>query len=81
MQGESGFKESDNFIAMADVHTKAQRRYNMQQIKSGNTKPELLVRKFLFAPAFIAINNQKVKTHPRKSKIEFWIFGDRRGSC
>jgi DNA mismatch endonuclease, patch repair protein len=34
---------------MADVHTKAQRSYNMSQIRSANTKPELLVRKFLHA--------------------------------
>jgi DNA mismatch endonuclease Vsr len=37
---------------MADVHTLQQRSYNMQQIRSGNTKPELLVRKFLHAQGF-----------------------------
>ena len=37
---------------MADVHSKAQRRFNMQQIKSKNTRPEMLVRKFLFAHGF-----------------------------
>jgi DNA mismatch endonuclease (patch repair protein) len=37
---------------MADVHTKEQRSYNMSQIHSGNTKPELLVRKFLHANGF-----------------------------
>jgi DNA mismatch endonuclease, patch repair protein len=37
---------------MADVHTKAQRSYNMSQIRSANTKPELLVRKFLHAQGF-----------------------------
>lgn len=37
---------------MADVHTIEQRRYNMQQIKATNTKPELLVRKFLHANGF-----------------------------
>lgn len=37
---------------MADVHTIEQRRYNMQQIKATNTKPELLVRKFLHAHGF-----------------------------
>ncbi|MBS4064767.1 MAG: DNA mismatch endonuclease Vsr [Chitinophagaceae bacterium] len=37
---------------MADVHTKEQRSYNMSQIKSGNTKPELLVRRFLHANGF-----------------------------
>jgi DNA mismatch endonuclease, patch repair protein len=34
---------------MADVHTKEVRSYNMSQIRSKNTKPELVVRKFLFA--------------------------------
>jgi DNA mismatch endonuclease (patch repair protein) len=37
---------------MADVHTKITRSYNMSQIKSKDTKPELLVRKFLFANGF-----------------------------
>src|SRR6185503_415844 len=34
---------------MADVHTKDVRSYNMRQIRSKNTKPELVVRKYLFA--------------------------------
>lgn len=37
---------------MADVHTKEQRSYNMSQIKSGNTKPEMLVRKYLHAHGY-----------------------------
>ena len=37
---------------MADVHTKEQRSYNMSRIKSRDTKPELLVRKFLHAQGF-----------------------------
>jgi DNA mismatch endonuclease, patch repair protein len=37
---------------MADVHSIAVRSYNMSQIKSKNTKPEILVRKFLFANGF-----------------------------
>ncbi|MEP6676562.1 MAG: DNA mismatch endonuclease Vsr [Ferruginibacter sp.] len=37
---------------MADVHTKEQRSYNMSQIKGKNTKPEILVRKFLHANGF-----------------------------
>ena len=32
---------------MADVHDKATRSYNMSRIKGKNTKPEMLVRKFL----------------------------------
>lgn len=37
---------------MADVHDKATRSYNMSQIKGKNTKPEMLVRKFLHAHGF-----------------------------
>jgi DNA mismatch endonuclease (patch repair protein) len=37
---------------MADVHTKAQRSYNMSRIKGKNTKPEILVRKYLHAQGY-----------------------------
>ena len=37
---------------MADVHTKEIRSYNMSRIKGKNTKPEMLVRKFLHANGF-----------------------------
>ena len=37
---------------MADVHTKEQRSYNMSRIRSKDTKPELLVRHFLFSKGF-----------------------------
>ena len=37
---------------MADVHDKETRSYNMSQIKGKNTKPEILVRKYLFANGF-----------------------------
>lgn len=37
---------------MADVHTSQQRSYNMQQIRGKDTKPEMLVRKFLHANGF-----------------------------
>jgi DNA mismatch endonuclease (patch repair protein) len=37
---------------MADVHDKTTRSYNMSRIRSSNTKPELLVRRFLFARGF-----------------------------
>ena len=33
---------------MTDVHNKATRSYNMSRIKSKGTKPEILVRKYLF---------------------------------
>lgn len=37
---------------MADVHDKQTRSYNMSQIKGKNTKPEIIVRKYLFAKGF-----------------------------
>ncbi len=37
---------------MADVHTKEIRSYNMSRIKGKNTKPEMLVRKFLHTNGF-----------------------------
>ena len=37
---------------MADVHTPEQRSYNMSRIRSKSTKPEELVRKFLFSQGF-----------------------------
>ena len=37
---------------MSDVHNKATRSYNMSRIKSKNTRPEMLVRKFLHAQGF-----------------------------
>ena len=37
---------------MSDVHNKETRSFNMSQIRSKNTKPEVLIRKFLFANGF-----------------------------
>ena len=37
---------------MADVHDKKTRSYNMSRIKGKNTKPEMLVRRFLHAHGF-----------------------------
>jgi DNA mismatch endonuclease (patch repair protein) len=37
---------------MADVHSKATRSYNMSRIKGKDTKPEMLVRRFLHAQGF-----------------------------
>jgi DNA mismatch endonuclease (patch repair protein) len=37
---------------MADVHNQATRSYNMSRIKGKDTKPEMLVRKFLHAQGF-----------------------------
>ena len=45
---------------MSDVHNKQTRSYNMSQIKGKDTKPELLVRRFLFANGF------RYKLHDKK---------------
>jgi DNA mismatch endonuclease, patch repair protein len=37
---------------MTDVHDTATRSFNMSRIKGKNTKPEMLVRRFLFANGF-----------------------------
>ncbi len=37
---------------MADVHTPKQRSYNMSQIHGKDTKPEEMVRKYLFSQGF-----------------------------
>lgn len=50
---------------MADRHTPEQRRFNMQMIKGTNTKPELLLRKSLFAKGFrYRINVKKLPGRP-----------------
>lgn len=50
---------------MADVHTKKQRSYNMAQVRSTNTKPELLVRKFLHAQGFrYSLHNKRLPGKP-----------------
>ena len=43
-----------------DVHDKQTRSYNMSRIKGKDTKPELLVRKFLYAHGF------RYKLHDKK---------------
>jgi DNA mismatch endonuclease (patch repair protein) len=37
---------------MADVHSKKTRSYNMSKIKGKNSKPEIIVRKFLHSKGF-----------------------------
>ncbi len=50
---------------MADVHDKKTRSYNMSQIRSTNTKPELLVRKFLHAQGYrYRLHDKKLPGHP-----------------
>ncbi|MEI9958002.1 MAG: DNA mismatch endonuclease Vsr [Ferruginibacter sp.] len=50
---------------MTDVHTTAQRSFNMSRIKSKDTKPEMLVRKFLHAHGFrYRLHNKKLPGKP-----------------
>ena len=44
---------------MADVHSPETRSYNMSRIRSKNTKPEELVRKYLFSQGFRYRKNDK----------------------
>ncbi|MGE5108899.1 MAG: very short patch repair endonuclease [Sphingobacteriales bacterium] len=65
---------------MTDVHTPEQRRFNMQQIRSTNTKPEMLVRKFLHAHGFrYSLHSKKLPGKPdivlRKYKTVLFIHG------
>ncbi len=52
---------------MTDVHDKKTRSYNMSMIKGKNTKPEIIVRKFLFSHGFRYRLN--VKSLPGKPDI------------
>lgn len=50
---------------MSDIHNKNTRSFNMSQIKSKNTKPEILVRRFLFANGFrYRIHNKNLPGKP-----------------
>jgi DNA mismatch endonuclease (patch repair protein) len=50
---------------MADVHDSATRGYNMSQIKGKSTKPEIVVRKFLFSKGFrYRIHDKKLPGKP-----------------
>ena len=44
---------------MADNHSKESRSYNMSQIRSKDTKPEILVRKYLFSKGLRFRKNDK----------------------
>ena len=50
---------------MMDVHNRQIRSYNMSRIRSKNTKPEILIRKFLFANGFrYKLNDKKLPGKP-----------------
>jgi len=44
---------------LADVHTPEKRSYNMSQVRNKDTKPEEIVRKYLFSQGFRYRKNDK----------------------
>lgn len=65
---------------MADVHEPEVRSYNMSRIKGKNTKPEMLVRKYLHAQGFrYGLHNKKLPGKPdlvlRKHKTVIFVHG------
>ena len=65
---------------MADRLTKEQRHKNMSAIRGKNTKPELLVRKFLFSRGFrYRLNHPRLSGHPdlvlRKYRAVIFVNG------
>ncbi|MEO6734408.1 MAG: hypothetical protein ABIN01_24520 [Ferruginibacter sp.] len=62
---------------MADVHSAAIRSYNMSRIKGKDTKPEMLVRRFLHAHGFrYRLHDKKLPGKPDRvlSKYKTVIF-------
>lgn len=65
---------------MTDVHSKETRSYNMSRIRARNTKPEIMVRKFLFSKGFrYRINVRNLPGKPdivlRKYRTVIFIHG------
>ena len=65
---------------MADVHSKEIRSKNMAAIKGKNTKPEMLVRKYLHAQGFrYRLHDKKLPGSPdivlRKYKTVIFVHG------
>lgn len=65
---------------MADVHHKQTRSYNMSRIKGKNTKPEILVRKFLFSKGYrFRLHDSKLPGKPdiilKKYKSVIFVNG------
>lgn len=65
---------------MADVHEPEVRSYNMSQIKGKNTKPEIMVRKYLHAKGFrYGLHNKKLPGKPdlvlRRYKTVIFVHG------
>src|SRR5688572_30101895 len=65
---------------MADVHSKQIRSYNMSRIRGKDTKPEILVRKFLFSNGFrFRIHDKGLSGKPdivlRKYRTVIFVHG------
>lgn len=65
---------------MTDSHSKEVRSYNMSRIRSANTKPEIMVRKFLFSKGFrYRLHGKKLPGKPdivlSKFKIVIFVHG------
>ena len=65
---------------MADIHSKEIRSYNMSQVKARDTKPELIVRRFLFSNKLrYRLYDKKLQGKPdivlRKYKTIIFIHG------
>lgn len=65
---------------MTDVHSKETRSYNMSRVRSKNTKPEMLVRKFLFSKGYrYRLHDKKLPGKPDivlpKFKTVIFIHG------
>lgn len=65
---------------MTDVHDKITRSYNMSQIKGKDTKPEMLVRKYIFSKGFrYRLHDKKLPGKPDvvlpKLKVVVFIHG------
>jgi DNA mismatch endonuclease (patch repair protein) len=65
---------------MTDVHTKETRSFNMSRIRSKDTKPEMVVRKFLFSEGFrYRLHDKKLPGKPdivlSKYKTVIFVHG------
>lgn len=65
---------------MSDVHSTEVRSYNMSQIKGKNTKPEMIVRKYLFSQGYrFRIHDKRLPGKPDiilpKYKTAIFVHG------
>lgn len=58
-----------------DVHSKETRSFNMSRIKGKNTKPEILVRKYLFPRDCVIVSIPKTSWEARYCFAEI-SYGD-----